>query len=84
MEYLVDTCILIDYFRGKDDAARFLDGLDTPPFLSSLTVAELYAGVREGKERVWLDTLVSQFPILPIDNQMAIQGGGVCQRICPN
>ena len=73
--YLVDTCILIDYFRGKEDAAIFFDGLDAPPYLSSLTVAELYAGVREGKERSLLDTLVTQFPVLPLDDQAAIKGG---------
>ena len=73
--YLVDTCIFIDYFRGHNEAALFLDGLDNPPYLSSLTVAELYAGVREGKERTLLDALVSQFPVLPLDNEAAIEGG---------
>ncbi len=73
--YLVDTCILIDYFRGKNDAAKFFDNLKSPPFLSSLTVAELYAGVREGKERQLLDNLVSQFPVLPLDNEVATKGG---------
>ena len=34
--YLVDTCILIDYFRGHTEAASFLDGLNAPPYLSSL------------------------------------------------
>ncbi|SDZ17212.1 PIN domain-containing protein [Nitrosomonas sp. Nm33] len=48
--YLLDTCILIDFFRGNAKAAQFLEGLNDPPYLSALTVAELYAGVREGKE----------------------------------
>ena len=73
--YLLDTCILIDYFRGHTEAASFLDGLNAPPYLSSLTVAELYAGVREGKERSLLDALVSQFPVLPLDIDAAIKGG---------
>lgn len=73
--YLIDTCILIDFFRGREDAARFLEGLDNPPFLSSLTVAELYAGVREGRERQQLDQFVTHFPVLPLDEGSAIQGG---------
>ena len=73
--YLVDTCILIDYFRGKDEAVAFFEGLDAPPYLSALTVAELYAGVREGKERILLDALVRQLPVLPLDNTAAITGG---------
>lgn len=75
MAYLVDTCIFIDYFRGNNEAALFFDGLDAPPYLSALTVAELYAGVREGKERLLLDSLVQQFPILPLDDEAAIKGG---------
>ncbi len=75
MSCLVDTCIFIDYFRGKDEASAFFDGLNAPPYLSALTVAELYAGVREGHERVLLDALVRQFPILPLDDAAAIKGG---------
>jgi predicted nucleic acid-binding protein len=73
--YLLDTCILIDFFRGKKEAVQFLESLDSPPFLSSLTVAELYAGVREGKERAALDSLVQYFPIVPLNDEAAISGG---------
>lgn len=40
-----------------------------------ITVAELYAGVREGRERVQLDLLVSAFTVIPIDQTIAITGG---------
>ena len=73
--YLIDTCILIDIFRGNEKAAQFLEGLETPPFLSALTVAELYAGVREGKERTLLDNLVQHFPVIPLNDEAAIKGG---------
>lgn len=73
--YLLDTCILIDFFRGNAEAAQFLESLDNPPFLSSLTVAELYAGVREGKERTALDNFVQHFPIVPLNDEAAIAGG---------
>jgi len=73
--YLLDTCILIDYFRGDINAAQFLEELEHPPFLSALTVAELYAGVRDGKERIFLDNLVQNFPVIPLDDEAAIKGG---------
>jgi len=73
--YLLDTCILVDYFRGNEKAAQFLEEFENPPFLSALTVAELYAGVREGKERGLLDNLIKYFPIIPLDNEAAIKGG---------
>jgi len=49
------------FFRGNEQATKFLEGLENPPFLSALTVTELYAGVREGKERNMLDNLVQHF-----------------------
>jgi predicted nucleic acid-binding protein len=73
--YLLDTCILVDYFRGNEKAAQFLEEFESPPFLSALTVVELYAGVREGKERALLDKLIQYFPIIPLDNEAAIKGG---------
>ncbi|SER16205.1 hypothetical protein SAMN05421690_101061 [Nitrosomonas sp. Nm51] len=74
-QYLLDTCILIDYFRGNKQAAQFLENLEEPPFLSALTVAELYAGVRNGKERTLLDNLVRLFPVIPLNDEMAVKGG---------
>lgn len=69
--YLLDTCILIDYFRGNENAVQFLGNLDNPPYISSLTVAELYAGVREGKERTQLDNLMQYLPVIPLDSKTA-------------
>jgi hypothetical protein len=73
--YLLDTCILIDFFRGNSLAVNFLDSLNAPPSISCLTVAELYAGVREGKERHLLDNLVQHFPVIPLNEKVAIHGG---------
>lgn len=74
-QYLIDTCILIDFFRGNEKAAQFLEEFVRPPFLSALTVAELYAGVREGRERALLDRLMQHFPIIPLNDEAAVKGG---------
>lgn len=72
---LIDTDILVDYLRGYARAIDYLDNLMTPIFVSVITVAELYAGARGDSERSKLDTFVSAFGVLPVDHQVAIQGG---------
>lgn len=72
---LLDTDVIIDYLRGRSEAVAYLEALNGPLFLSVITVAELYAGVREGRERVQLDLLVSAFTVIPIDQTIAITGG---------
>jgi len=56
---LLDTDVLIDYLREKKEAVDYVDNLTEPLFLSVITVAELYAGVRDGAERTKLDTFIS-------------------------
>lgn len=73
--YLLDTCVLVDYFRNDKSAVAFVEGLEQAPFLSSLTVAELYAGVREGAERALLDSMLRHLPVIPLDQEMAAKGG---------
>ncbi|MBC8083188.1 MAG: type II toxin-antitoxin system VapC family toxin [Hymenobacter sp.] len=75
MAYLLDTDVLIDFLRGRAEAAAFLDSLIEPPFISVITVAELYAGVREGAERAALQQLISAANVLPLDEAVATAGG---------
>jgi predicted nucleic acid-binding protein len=72
---LFDTDVLIDYLRGRTEAVEYIDTLSVPLFVSVITVAELYAGVRDGAERMQLDTFVSAFGIIPLDHDIAITGG---------
>jgi predicted nucleic acid-binding protein len=72
---LLDTCIVIDFLRRKPDAKAFIRNLDQIPFLSAITVAELYAGVREGEERRKLDKLVNAFHTVPVTEDIGRRGG---------
>jgi len=72
---LLDTDLLIDYLRGRAEAVSYLEGLTAPLLISAITVAELYAGVREGKERTRLDAFISAFEIVPVDSESAVRGG---------
>ena len=72
---LFDTDVLIDYLRGRPEAVDYIDTLTTPFFLSVITIAELYAGVRDGTERTQLDAFASAFSIIPLDRDIAMLGG---------
>jgi predicted nucleic acid-binding protein len=72
---LVDTDVLIDYLRGQADAVAYLEGLSEPLMMSVITLAELYAGVREGGERARLDQFVKAFQLVPVEPGIAQKGG---------
>lgn len=74
-KYFVDTNILIDYLRGVDDSVHFLENAAYPIYISSLTVAELFAGVREGQERKILQSFVTVFEIISVNEEIARKGG---------
>lgn len=77
--YLIDTSILIDYLRENAAAVRFLEGLKRPALISALTVAELYAGVREGEERQRMEAFLRAFTVVPVTEALA-QNGGLYRR----
>lgn len=76
-KWLIDTDVLIDYLRGVDQAATFLEKMveNTICYLSVITVAELYAGIKEGKERQLLERFLQAFEIISIDDNIARIGG---------
>ncbi|MBA3237658.1 MAG: type II toxin-antitoxin system VapC family toxin [Parachlamydiaceae bacterium] len=76
-KYLIDTDVLIDYLRGNIQAVKFLKELinGSRCFLSSITIAELYAGVREGEERYILDQFIQEFQMIPLNADIAMKGG---------
>ena len=56
---LIDTDVLIDYLRDKVEAVSYLESLSELLLISVITVAELYAGVRDGAERIKLDEFIA-------------------------
>ncbi|MBN1293086.1 MAG: type II toxin-antitoxin system VapC family toxin [Candidatus Latescibacteria bacterium] len=72
---LFDTDVLIDFLKGRDEAITFLESQALQWFISTVTVAELYAGVREGNEKIILENFIETFTILPISINIAQKGG---------
>jgi predicted nucleic acid-binding protein len=72
---LLDTDVLVDYLRGRTEAVTYLESLTEVLSTSAITVAELYAGVRDGPERTKLDAFLSAFDLVPVEQEIALKGG---------
>lgn len=62
---LVDTDVLVDFLRGFEKATDFINKYSSKIILSSIVVAELYAGVKGTNELTVLDNFVSLFSRCP-------------------
>jgi len=72
---LVDTDVMVDYLRGHDKAVFFVKKQAERIILSSIVVAELYAGVKGDAEQATLDDVVSLFRVVPVTADIAKAGG---------
>src|SRR4029453_3401411 len=64
---LIDTDVLIDYLRDYPEALSYVEVQQERFLISVVTVAEVYAGVREGEERARLEQFLRAFEIIPLD-----------------
>ncbi len=76
---LFDTDVLIDYLRDVPLAVEFLEQAPDAVLVSAVSVGELFAGVREGEERIRLNALLAKVDVVPLDGEAA-EHGGLFQR----
>ena len=72
---LPDTDVRIDFFRGEEKAVTLINDNSDQIILSSIVVAELYAGVKGDQEMRILDNFISLFRIIPVTHLIAKSGG---------
>ena len=72
---LLDTDILVDFLRGYSKAIAVVKSSSARIILSTIVVAELYAGVKGDAEQAVLDDFVSLFRIVPVNASIAKAGG---------
>jgi predicted nucleic acid-binding protein len=82
---LVDTSVLIDYLRGRRDAAELLENerAAAPLHASEITRLEVLAGMQPAEEdgtRLLLSTLVWH----PVDTDEAEEAGALGRRWLPS
>lgn len=73
--YLIDTDVIVEYLRGREAAIEFLEGFEGELLLSVITVAELYSGVKGEEEKQSLEQFLLAFEVIPIDEDLAKNGG---------
>ena len=75
---LLDTDVLIDFLHGQRNAVSVVSENSDRIILSSIVVAELYAGVRGGTgdaEQTALENFLSLFRVVPVSYTIAKLGG---------
>ena len=73
--YLLDTDVLVDFLLGHKKAVAFVNTCSARIILSSIVVAELYAGVKGNAEQAALADFVSLFRVIPASAEIAKAGG---------
>ena len=73
---LVDTDILINFLRGKEEAKAFLARAAEESLLccSAITVAEIFAGMREHERDKTVD-LIDSLDVIDVNLQIAEKAG---------
>ena len=75
---VLDTDVAIDYLRGHESAITLIHENSDFIVLSTISVAELYAGVRgneDGEEQLLLKNFLSLYKCVPVSSNIARLGG---------
>ncbi len=72
---LFDTDVMVDFLRGHPKAVALVKGCSGNIALSSIVVAELYAGVKGNQELAALDDFIAICRIVPVTRELARAGG---------
>ena len=78
-KFLIDTDVLVDFLRGFPLAIEYIKTHSEDIIISAISVAELYAGVKDS-EREQLDALISLFEVIPATKEVAVTGGLLKQQ----
>ncbi len=73
---IVDTDILIDFLRGRIKARKFLSSIveESVIYCSSITVAEIHAGMRESEREKTTD-LIDSLNVVNVTREIAEKAG---------
>ena len=66
-----DTDVLIDFLRGYPEAIQLVETSNHEFRIPTVSAAELYVGVRDGKEREVLDQLIGLLRGVEITTEIA-------------
>jgi predicted nucleic acid-binding protein len=72
---LLDTDVLVDFFRGHPKAVAFMNNHSDRIILSAIVVAELFAVSKGDAELSAIEEFVSIFRVVPVNVEIAKAGG---------
>ncbi len=72
---LPDTDVPMDFLRRYPEAIQLVEISNHEFWISAVSVAELYVGVQDGKEREVLDQLIGLLRVVEITTEIASQAG---------
>ena len=78
--HLLDTCVLIDYLRDRESAVQVVENLAMRPSVSVVTVAELYAGIRNEREHQRIEGLLGLLDVRAVDLEISKLAGHYCRQ----
>ena len=76
--FLVDTDVIIEYLRGREQAVEYLESLEGMLYVSVVTVAELYSGVRDNEQEE-LEQFLNAFDVVAVEIALA-RSAGLCRK----
>lgn len=80
MPILIDTCVFVDYLRKVDKAIEYIDSLETPPYISVITITELLTGARNKKEKEQIQILFDLSNVLEVSEEIAVLAGDLLNK----
>ena len=80
---MVDTDVIIDFFRDKPPAANVFAELISleKAAMTAISVFELYAGIEGAKRLRQIETLVQELTILPLNTLEAAMAGRIYTQL---
>lgn len=81
---LIDTDIVIDFLRGNNQAVLLFKTNADAICFSSITVAEIYAGIKGKKEESEIERLFSILPVITTTKEIACEAGKLVQQFKPS
>ena len=80
---IVDTDVTIDFLRGEKKAVSYFKSMSEFMCFSSITVAEIYSGIKDQKEENEIEQLFSIFPQVAVTNEIARLAGKLVNQYRP-
>ena len=81
---LLDTCIIIDLLKNKPEAISLFKSLSAKPSVSAVTVAEIFAGIRNSAEKEEFEFLLQFLSVRDITFEIGLQAGILKKKYFPS